>query len=138
MSSIKYAPALEIELTRSSYLCFFIILSHCGAVTALALTATGPLIRVVLIGSVLFSLYRSWNPVPKFSRVCWDSQDQWWLYDHNGTEYKAELLPPVYLHPWLVILRFRVKLTTHDLVLLPDNVSGTQLRRLRVRLKQNI
>ena len=138
MSLVKSAPALELELTRSNYLCLFIVLSHGGAAMAVVLTAIDPLIRVILMGVILVSFYRSWNPTPKFPRLCWDGNGQWWLYDGKGSEYHADLLPGAYVHPWLVILRFRVKRTVHDLVLVPDNVGRTQLRRLRVRLKHDI
>ena len=136
MSLVKSAPALEIELTRSCYLRLFIFLSHGGAVTAVALTTIDILIRGILIGIILLSLYRRWNPSPKFLRLRWDGNDQWWLCDGNGGEYRADLLPGSYVHPWLVILRFRIKRATHDLVLVQDNVNRSQLRRLRIRLKQ--
>jgi len=138
MSSVKSAPALEIEITRSNYLWLFIALSHSAAIAAVALTAIEPLFRFILGGAILISLYRNWNPTPTFPRLRWDSQGQWWFYDRGGTEYRAELLPGAYVHPWLVILRFRVNLVIRDLVLVPDNVNATQLRRLRVRLKQDV
>jgi hypothetical protein len=138
MSLAKSALPLEIEITRSYYLCLFITLSHVAAIAAVAFTAIDSLLRVILIGAIFISLYRSWNPAPPFPRLRRDSQGQWWLHDHNGSEYRAELLPGAYVHPWLVILRFRVNLATHDLILLPDNVNGDQLRRLRVHLKHDV
>lgn len=137
MSSKKSAPALQIELGRSRYLCLFVLLSHCGATVAVAFTAIEPLFRAVLVGVALLSLYRSWSRLtPGFIILRWDSLDQWWLYDRDGGEHAADLLPGSYVHPWFMVLRFRVDRSVHDLVLMPDNVCRTSLRRLRVRLKQ--
>jgi len=87
---------------------------------------------------VLLSLYRNWcRLTPKFPLLRWDSLGQWWLSDREGREYPANLLPGSYVHPWLIILRFRVISSIHDLVLTPDNVSPKLSRRLRVRLKQD-
>jgi hypothetical protein len=137
MSSKKSAPALQIEFGRSRYLCLFVLLSHCGAVMAVAFTAIAPLFRVALAAVVLVSLYRNWRRLtPEFAVLRCDSVDQWWLYDRNGGEHIAELLPGSYVHPWFTVLRFRVNRSVHDLVLTPDNACRTSLRRLRVRLKQ--
>lgn len=136
MSLTKSAPALTIEIRTSRYLHLFQLLSHCIAIGAVAFTVITPLLRAILIGFIVRSLYRNWYSIPAYPRVDWDSEGQWWLYDPDGGKHRADLLPGAYVHPWLVVLPLRVNLAVHRLVLVTDNVDVAQLRRLRVRLKQ--
>ena len=54
----------------------------------------------------------------------------------SGQQLRATLLPQAVVLRWLVILHFRGPgRQQRDLVVLPDMLSGTRFRRLRVRLR---
>jgi len=136
MSSKKSAPALQIDLQRSSYLFSFIILSHSGAMLAQFWVPMVLWIRLTLMIVISLSFYLSWkNHFEKFNTIRWDAVGQWWLINCNGHASAASLLPLTYVHPCLIVLRFKVERTVHSLILLPDSADRSQLRLLRIRLK---
>ena len=137
MSSQKSVPALQIDLQPSRYLLAFILISHVGALVLLFLLPVALWIMLLLGSAILFSLYRQWRDyVPGYKSLRWDSLDQWWLMDQTGKAVAAQLLPGSYVHPLMLVLRYRVHRRVRSLVLLPDSADRDMLRRLRVRLKQ--
>jgi len=64
-----------------------------------------------------------------------DSSDAWWLCDSVHRQ-PLQLLPGPFVHPQLVMLRFRTSdCSLRTIVLSPDNAEQATLRRLRVRLR---
>ena len=138
MSSKKSVPALQINLRPSRYLLTFILISHSGALVLLFLLPMPWWLSLLMAVAVLFSLYRQWLlHVRGYQSLRWDSLDQWWLVEQDGDELSAQLLPGSYVHPLMMVLRFRVDHRVRSLVLLADSGDGDLLRRLRVRLKQS-
>jgi len=138
MSLQKSVPALQIELRPSRYLLIFILISHLGALVLLLLLPVQLWAKLLVALLVLFSLTRQWQShVHVYQHLRWDSQNQWWLSDQSGKNYAAALLPGSYVHPLMLVLRFKVQKRTCHLVLLPDSADPDLLRRLRVRLKQS-
>jgi len=137
MSLKKSVPALQINLQPSHYLLAFILVSHGGALLLLFLLPVNLWLKLLVTLVVLFSLYRQWCEHGRgYTQLRWDSLDQWWLIEPGGDEFAAQLLPGSYVHPALLVLRFRVDHRVRSLVLLADSADGDLLRRLRVRLKQ--
>lgn len=63
--------------------------------------------------------------------------DEWKLIDEKGDRY-VELLPGAYVHPGLVVLRFKDDNNkVYPFILTPVSVNRDILRRLRVRLRFN-
>ena len=65
-----------------------------------------------------------------------DGQDRWWLLREDGKALRLKRLPGSFVHPWLVVLRFKdEKGRVHSQALRADNMDAPSLRRLRVRLR---
>ena len=137
MSSQKYAPALQIDLQPSRYLFIFILGNHGGALLLLLIAPLSIWLKFMLPVAVLVSLRHHCNRLRQgFNYLRWDSSDQWWLRDQAGHEVAMQLLPGSYVHPLVLVLRFRQGKRRYNLLLLPDSADRSLLRRLRVRLKQ--
>lgn len=66
----------------------------------------------------------------------WQADGSWLLSLASGRQHPARLLSSTYVSPALVVLRFRCgRWRSYSLVLLPDNLPASRLRRLRVRLR---
>jgi toxin CptA len=66
----------------------------------------------------------------------WSSDGEWILTLASGRQLQAVLGPSTYVAPSLVVLNFRCgRWRRCALVLLPDNLDATLLRRLRARLR---
>jgi hypothetical protein len=138
MSLQKYVPALQIDLQPSRYLLAFILISHVGALVLLFFLPVALWIMLLLGIAILFSLYRQWrDSISGYKSLRWDSLDQWWLMDQTGDDVAVQLLSGGYVHPLMLVLRYRVSKRVCSLVLLPDSADRDMLRRLRVRLKQS-
>jgi toxin CptA len=66
----------------------------------------------------------------------WAADGTWTLSLPSGGELEATLAPSTFVGTSLVVLNFRCgRWRRYALVLLPDNLDATLLRRLRVRLR---
>jgi toxin CptA len=69
------------------------------------------------------------------TRMVWHADGSWTLHRPRGEPVAAELLPGSLVHPWLMVLRFRLKDgTTLARVIAGDELPEPLLRRLRARL----
>lgn len=65
-----------------------------------------------------------------------DGQDRWWLLREDGNALRLKRLPGSFVHPWLVVLRFKDENgRVYSQALRADNMDPPSLRRLRVRLR---
>lgn len=67
-------------------------------------------------------------------RLIWNADGRWELIRADGIPSEAQLLPAAYVHPWLVVLRFREDKRHSSVVLPTDGLPADEHRRLRVRL----
>lgn len=98
-------------------------------------------VRSVLTGCVLYSLYRfdarhrRRNDPGYPDEIQLNRHDEWSMKLPCGELRPVELLPRSFVHPRLVVLRFREGRKHIAVILTPDVVDREQLRRLRVRIK---
>lgn len=65
-----------------------------------------------------------------------DGQDRWWLLREDGKALRLRRLPGSFVHPRLVVLRFKDENgRVYSQALRADNMDAPSLRRLRVRLR---
>ena len=65
-----------------------------------------------------------------------DGQDRWQLLREDGNALRLKRLPGSFVHPWLVVLRFKDENgRVYSQALRADNMDAPSLRRLRVRLR---
>ena len=70
--------------------------------------------------------------------VDYDAVGGWTLYRDEGVVENGTLHPSSFVHPRLVVLNFRInRFGCCSMVLTPDAVDHTTLRRLRARLRIN-
>jgi len=138
------AQPLIIKPARSRYLALFITTVHVGAIGAILWCALPEYFKFIAILLTLGAFNRTLG-------ACWIDFDRaskhefmltaagaWLRRDAVGKTVPLVSVPPVFVHPFLVVVRliscsgphFR-----HDLILLPDNLDAVTLRRLRVRLR---
>lgn len=77
--------------------------------------------------------------LPLAKNICqltWNSEGRWWLESFAGFRFEGDLQGRGFVHPWLVILRFRFSDIPGycSVVLFPDSLDRETMRRLRVRL----
>lgn len=69
------------------------------------------------------------------ARLVAHEQGHWTLYDGSGRPAEGELLADSYVHPRLLVLRFKLKDgSTRRRAILGDEASPESLRQLRARL----
>jgi len=131
---INYRPSLWVF----SCLCMV----HFGALICLYPAAIPVWLKWLLMATVLCSYIRHHRVyvILKNSscpqRLILKASDEWLLCSRDGASIPIKLLPESFVHPWLVVLRFKGhKLHFHAFVLTLDNIDVDILRRLRVRLR---
>ncbi len=141
MSSTGYATPLNLELRPSWRLGAFLAVSHVGAAAALLLTSL-PWWAVIGLASViaasmmrLVTRFALFTDPRAIDHLEWLTGGEWRLSSRDGTAFSGVLLPGTYLHPWLVVLAFRVGRSRRNVVILPDMLDSDTFRRLRVRLR---
>jgi len=140
MSYTKYAAPLRLRLSPSRQLAVLVLLIHAGALAVVPPLSTPWWVKILLAGLVLASaIYNfSCRVVLRGKRaivgLVWDAKDEWRLTTAQGGTSVAELLPDTYVHPQLVILRFRDTVSRKKLsvILFHDSVDAESHRRLRV------
>ncbi len=141
MSSTGYATPLNLELRPSWRLSAFLVISHTGALTALLMTSLPwwAVIGISVITAVslvrLLARFALLTDPRAIEQLEWPAGNEWRLYRHDSTVETGVLVPGAYLHPWLVVLAFRVGRWRRHVVILPDMLDAETFRRLRVRLR---
>jgi toxin CptA len=69
------------------------------------------------------------------SRLTWHADGSWSVEEASGRRADAELLGNSLVHPWLIVLNFKLAQGgRRTRILLGDELNAESLRRLRVRL----
>jgi toxin CptA len=135
-------PPLLLRPGLSRCLAAFIAMTHAAALAVALGIPVAWYWRLALALAILMSLaHAAW--VHLFHRAPWAVREALWAADGtwtltlaSGREIDATLGPSTFASTWLVVLNFRCgRLRRCALVLLPDNLDPTLLRRLRVRLR---
>jgi len=116
------------------------------------------LLHIVCLGLLPFSMQQGWpmlvlacafalswlsvrrHPVLGFSaqaitRMVWHADGTWTVYRGRGQPVAADLLAGSLVHPWLLLLRFRLESGASVARLIAgDELAPEALRRLRARL----
>ncbi len=138
------AQTLVIRPARSLYLVLFIICAHFGALAAIGWSGLLPQIKVSAMTLVLIAFARTFQCWRTGFNHAWENvfmltaEGAWLRRDMNGGLVPLTVLPPVFVHPKLIVVRLRSisgSATRHHLVLLPDSLDLDTTRRLRVRLR---
>ena len=138
------AQALVIRPARSLYLAKFLVSAHLGALAASAGSGLPAHFKALAILLVLFSaarVIRDWrtgfNHTAGYVFVL-TAAGAWLRQEPNGEWVPLVAMPPVFVHPFLIVIRLRsisAPVSRHDLVLAPDSLDPDTTRRLRVRLR---
>ncbi len=143
MSSNAFALQLRIKPTPSRQLTVFLITAHGLAIPLLWPLDMAVWIKLTLLTAIVASFIHSWrhHVLRKGGKVIDEiilQQDgRWLLGNHKKEFFSAQLMTDSYVHPWLVILRFRHQYGTSNIVLLSDMIDVDMHRRLRVRLRHD-
>ena len=143
MSSRKYAAPLRLEITTSKKIIALLIFLHGASLGILFLLPLNSwLIAVVSVLIVVSGIYTIADHGLKilsssFVELLWDNNDEWFITLKDETKIAVTFLPNSFIHPWITILNFKQsgKLFSRSIILVSDNVSREDFRRLRVRLK---
>ena len=132
---------VRIPVKRSRWLLAGISLAHGGAVCLLwpAALPVGLIFFLLLmtcasfINSMHKHLYFFYDNAPV--ELFLNNEDEWFLTTRKDETYEVQLYPEHYVHPWLVVLLFRVEARKYTIILTPDMINPDVFRRLRVRLR---
>ncbi len=140
--SQKSVP-LHLELRPSRILAALLLAVHGGAAGCVLIVPLPWPMHMVLVGAVLFSLYRTASRRALLAshravtRLVWDELGEWVVVFGNGDELPAHLLPDSFVSPLGVVLNLAslVPPGRYAVVILPDSLDRNSFRRLRVRLR---
>lgn len=142
MSSARSAPPLVLERRPSRLLALFLLIVHAAALAALGTPLQLPVWVRLLLGaavalSMVFTLRRealllSGGSVTRFG---WSEADGWWLQTRAGVRRRMRLRADSVVLPNVMVLRFGSRWRRRTLVLPSDGADPQDLRRLRVRLR---
>jgi toxin CptA len=142
MSSPAFALPLRLECRSSRFLKYTVSIVHALALLILLPLTLAWWIKLPALGLVLVQWAVTWRRFITFTaplavrRLVWTAEDRWVLYPNDGVTREARLLPSTYIHPLLVILRFRAEDKSRYAVILPhDSVDPDSHRRLRAQLR---
>jgi hypothetical protein len=136
---------LRLRPEPSRYLFYWLVGSHGLALIALWLLQSSPMLKLLLLMSVV--LFFSWS-VRRYLlgrgryavQEAWATPEgDWHLHMANGDVLDARLAADSFVKPWLMVLRFHTGgfLSTRSLVLFPDSLDEPVQRNLRVYLKRS-
>jgi hypothetical protein len=138
VSSTPYGEPLELLIRPSRLIATLLVTLHLLALAACAPLPLPFLWRAVLVLSILGAfvnnglLYLKRTP----KRLHWSPEEGWTLTARDDTDHPVELLPEVYLSPWLVVIHFRDERAKRRTVMLAqDSVRAEGFRRLKVLLR---
>lgn len=138
------AQVLVIRPVRSLCLMLFLAAAHLGAMGAVACTGLAPWIKalsiIALFGAGVVSVrrWRDGNVCDQGATYFLGSDGAWLRRGPAGANERLAVVPPVFVHPCLIVVRLRAESPPRrirSLVLLPDSVDADTHRRLRVRLR---
>lgn len=98
--------------------------------------AKWPLFIFLLLSAARYAYLYSKQVFP--SQAKWlilDDEDNWTVITSTGERLSVELIPPGFVHPLMIALKFRLNGKKLNVVLLKDNLQADVHRRLRVRLR---
>jgi hypothetical protein len=137
----KYATPLSLEPRRSRQLGVLVAVVHGGALLVLPFTGLPQPVMAAIALGVAGSFLRAWRTQVSLTgpaairRLRWGEGNDWELTRQDGTTLHTSLQPRVFIHPRLVILRFRKSpWRTDSVVLTSDRLDPDLFRKLRVRL----
>ncbi len=140
-SSSSFASTVDLTLRPSHRALRAIFVLHivCLGLLPFSMQQGWPML-VLAFAFALSWMYVRRHAVLGFSaqsitRLVWHADGGWTLHRSHGAPVDAELLPGSLVHPWLLLLRFRLRsgATTARLIA-GDEASPDGLRRLRARL----
>lgn len=143
MSSTKYAQPLRLTPKPSRILITLLTVGHLGAIAVLFPLDLALMIKLGLAALLVVSLIVALRKQPGrvgeggVQTLIWKSDGDWILETTEGETLNATLHESTYVHPWLVVLNFRLE-NKRDLLsfaLAPDALDAETFRELRVRLK---
>ena len=129
---ITYRPPLWMAIT--------LVISHVGAIICIFTVPVPPWIRFLIVTAVISSFlwtlsrYLSYRYRTEPVRLILNSSDDWTLADERG-DRPISLFPGAFVHPRLLVLRFRDNRRSCSFILTRSNMDADMLRRLRVRLR---
>ncbi|HSW13935.1 MAG TPA: protein YgfX [Solimonas sp.] len=141
MSSNSFVSTIDLNLRPSLRAHRWLFLAHVLPLVLLLLSLQ-PGLPMLLIGG---GLGLSWLWLRRhavfgfgpraLSRLVWQADGQWLVFDHSGRKAEAELLGSSCLHASMMVLNFRLKSgARRTRVVLGDELGADPLRRLRARL----
>lgn len=141
--SLSESVALELRPRCSRLLERWVLAIHAAGAAAVFATALSNDARAwALPGVVAVSLWWAWRTCLRgqsggeLQRLVWNTDGTWLLTDRRGNVWRARLLATSYLHPHLLVLRFRAvrHWRRFNAVLCRDSERASALRTLRRRL----
>ena len=137
----KYATPLSLEPHGSRQLGLFVAMVHGGALLILPFIGLSLPMATAMAAAVAWSCRHAWRMHVSLTHpsaihhLCWGDGNDWQLVRQDGTTLHTSLQPRVFIHPGLVILRFRQPWWhLFSIVLTTDRLAPEIFRRLRVRL----
>lgn len=143
MSSTKYAQPLRLEPKPSRILITLLTIGHFGAIAVLVPLDLTIIVKLGMGFVLLVSLFVALKKQPGrvgeggVKSLVWTTDGEWLLETVDGKTLSAILHESTYVHPWLVVLNFRLdgKRSLLSFTLAPDALDKELFRELRVRLK---
>ena len=134
---------IRLHLKPSRWLSWFIDATHLTAFGVLLWLETLEAWLLILVVPVLVSWYLRRKTFVALEgrgavrQIEWQPEGDWILYDGQAVPQSAKLLDSSTVWSWMVVLGFSTGTFKRRYVILPgDNADADQVRRLRVRLKQ--
>jgi toxin CptA len=143
-SSTPFSGLLAIRPTPSARLAAFVAVAHAGAIIALCISGLSPWMKGLLVVVVMVSASqaaRKWWITKALQREYTyfiGGDGTWFRQKSDGSTENLAVVPPIYVQPWLIVVRFRTGGPARSLVTLvlpPDSIDADTHRRLRVRLR---
>lgn len=136
----KFESPLDLELTPSRYLLYYLIALHGLAIVALLMPMHLPdavrgLLVVAVTAGLLWQIYRYRRQWRVISRLIWRTDGSWDYWSGERQMEGMQLLPSSYVTSWLIILHLRKPGNSRvTVVLLPDSLPPDIRHQLRIRL----
>ncbi|MDZ7736365.1 MAG: protein YgfX [Gammaproteobacteria bacterium] len=140
----SFMQAIRLPVNEGPWAVLYLITIHGGAVVLLF--ATGMPWQLQLLCCVAVTVHAGHMLAqysPRFSRelpreLLLTPAGDWWLTDGDGNACRAVLKPDAFISPPLVVLRFQVETGIRRAVIVADEYNTDMLRRLRVRLLNDV
>lgn len=131
---------IHIAYRPPGWLAIVLSISHCGAIICIFAVPVPPWSKIALLAvicvSLLWSLYRVLHRryvAPPIMLIL-NTTNEWRLADRRDAR-PITLLPGAFVHPGLLVLRFKDGRRICPVILTPGMLKREVFRRLRVRLR---